>query len=65
MSNNIPIYPEFDTKTLADDAYGFMTNTVAVRIETRVPHEFWEEFKQRMGIRDELPPAPQKGITNG
>jgi hypothetical protein len=61
----IPIYPAFNVDVTENDTESFITNTIACRITTRVPHEMWEEFCERLGILAELPSYLKKELPSG
>lgn len=62
---SIPVYPQFDVKVMNDDQDSWITNTVAVRVETRVPAEFIQEFLRRLGVSLGELTASKKEIVSG
>ncbi|AEJ92073.1 hypothetical protein [Mycobacterium tuberculosis] len=64
MKGDFPWFPDYYVEVSDSDSRSFMTNSVLLRITTRVPQEKLPEVIRALMPHDELTPA-MKEIVNG
>ncbi|BBC53760.1 hypothetical protein PBI_MK4_42 [Mycobacterium phage MK4] len=64
MMADIPWFPDYYVEVSDSDSKSFITNSVQLRITTRVPHEQLEDVIKTLLPNQALPPA-MKEIVHG